>query len=73
MKYVIPSQVRDDAPQVLRNYLKEHHITQKELAEWCNVPVTVINHRLTGRVKFTADFAVMVARVLMVDLRIFLK
>ena len=73
MKKTIPSQVKDDAPEILKDYLKKHHITQTELAEWCNVPVASINQRLTGRIKFTADFAIMVSRALMIDLRIFLK
>lgn len=73
MKKSIPSQVKDDAPQILRDYLKKNHITQRELAGWCNVPVALINQRLTGRIKFTADFAILVSRVLMIDLRIFLK
>lgn len=65
--------VKNNASQILEEYLDEHGIKKSFVAEKAGMSPSWISDRLTGRLKFTADFAITVARVLQVSPSLFLK
>ena len=67
------SVVKENAGEILENYLEDHGIKQKFVAESIGVSSATFSSRLKGRLKFDADFAIAVARVLNIDVNIFLK
>lgn len=65
--------VRDDAADILREYLTSHGIMQKYVAKKMGITDGTFTSHLNGRLKFTADFAIAVSRVLDISPDIFLK
>lgn len=64
---------REDANEILRQYLKDHGISQTWLAEKMGMSLSSFNARLQGYSKFDADFALKVAVVLNISPDIFLS
>ncbi|MBD5430112.1 helix-turn-helix domain-containing protein [Lactobacillus sp.] len=69
----MPTVVKNDAGEVLQNYLKSHGIKQTWLADKLGLSPSQLGDRLHGRLKFNADFAIQVASVLGISADIFLK
>lgn len=67
------SVVKDDAGIILKKYLVQHGIKQSFVAGNMGISESNFSARMNGRLKFTADFAVSVARVLNISPNIFLK
>lgn len=65
--------VKNNAGNILKEYLKDHGIKQTFVANKMGLTVTNFNQRLNGRLKFTADFAISAATALGISPDIFLK
>lgn len=67
------SVVKDNANEILIKYLKEHGIKHTFVAKKMGISSATFGNRLHRRLKFDADFAIAVAKVLGIDPRIFFK
>jgi plasmid maintenance system antidote protein VapI len=67
------SVVKDNANEILKKYLKEHGIKQNFVAKKMGISSATFGNRLHGRLKFNADFAIAVSKVLEIDSKTFLK
>lgn len=65
--------VKDNANKILIKYLEEHGIKQNFVAKKMGISSATFGNRLHGRLKFNADFAIAVSKVLGIDPKIFLK
>lgn len=65
--------VKENANEILINYLNEHGIKQNFVAQKMGISSPTFSSRLHGRLKFDADFAVAVSKALGIDADIFLK
>lgn len=65
--------VEDNANKILIKYLEEHGIKQNFVAKKMGISSATFGKRLHGRLKFDADFAISVSKVLGIDPKIFLK
>ena len=65
--------VKEDANEILENYLKEHGIKQNFVAKKMGISNSIFSKRLHGRLKFDADFAIAVAKALGINADTFLK
>ena len=62
-----------EAPEILKDYLKSHGITQTFVARQLGMSAPSFNGYLNGNQKFDADFALSVSKVLDISPSIFLK
>jgi plasmid maintenance system antidote protein VapI len=67
------SVVKDNAGSILKDYLKEHGLKQGFVARKMGMSDQNFSAHINGRLKFTADFAIAVARALDISADIFLK
>lgn len=67
------SVVKENAGEILQKYLEDHGIKQNFVARKMGISSSNFNNHLHGRLKFDADFAVAVSKVLNIDSNIFLK
>lgn len=65
--------VKENAGEILSDYLKSHGIKQSFVAKQMGITNSTFSSRIYGRLKFDADFAIAVAKVLGVNPDIFLK
>lgn len=64
---------KENAGKILKDYLREHGIKQNYVAKKVGISSANFSGRLNGRLKFNADFALTVSKVLDIDPDIFLK
>lgn len=64
---------KENAGKILKDYLREHGIKQNYVAKKVGISSANFSSRLNGRLKFNADFALTVSKVLDIDPDIFLK
>lgn len=65
--------VKSNANKILKEYLNQHGITQKFVAEKVGMTQAQFSWRITGRTKFNADFAIAVSKVLGISTSLFLN
>lgn len=65
--------VKDDAKEVLKNYIEESGLKKGKVAEKLGITSNQLSNRLTGRAKFDADFALLVSKKLNISPEKFLK
>ena len=65
--------IKDNANEILINYLNEHEIKQNFVAKKMGISSTTFGNRLHGRIQFDVEFAVAVSRALGINSDIFFK
>lgn len=65
--------VKENANVILKDYIETHGLKQNYVAEKMGMTPSNFNKRITGRLKFTADFALKVAAALNIKPNIFLN
>lgn len=68
----MPQVTDPNANKILKKYLEEHGLSQAFVAKKMGMTLSSFNARITGLVKFDADFALKVAKVLQISPYIFL-
>lgn len=56
--------VKDDARNVINDYIEESGLKKNKVAEKLGISQTQLSNRLSGRVKLDADFALLVSKKL---------
>lgn len=69
----MPEFIRSNSKEILIDYLNEHGIKQKYLAEKLGISETSLSYHLSKKSKFTLDFAFAVSQALDISPAIFLK
>ena len=64
---------KPNAGKILKSYLKSHGISQHFVADKIGVTPQTFNAYVNGNLKFNADFALSVSKVLNISPSIFLK
>lgn len=64
--------IKGDAPAILNRLIAEKGLRKEYVAKQLGIRPSNLSDRLSGRVKFDADFAFKVSKVLGVDVKIFL-
>ena len=64
---------KQEAGEILKDYLKDHGISQAFVARKMGIKRQLFNAYVNGQLKFDADFAISVAKALNISPKIFLK
>lgn len=67
------SVVKEDAKDILVNYLNQHGIKMTFIADKMGVPSRYVYDRLNGRTKIDADFVIKASKALEIKPDLFLK
>lgn len=65
--------LKEDASTYAKNYLHDHGIKQSWVADRMGISEPTLSARLSGRLKFNADFAIAFSKALNISVDIFLK
>jgi addiction module HigA family antidote len=68
----MPRITKANSADILQKYLEDHGIKKKYLAKKLGISASTLSAYLHGSIKFTADFALNVAKVLGVSPSLFL-
>ena len=69
----MPDFVKENAGDILKEYLLTHGIKQNYVAKEIGMTASQFNYRITGRAKFDMEFALAVAKVLYISPTVFLS
>ncbi|AKG66626.1 helix-turn-helix transcriptional regulator [Lactobacillus helveticus] len=65
--------LKEDASTYAKSYLHDHGIKQSWVANRMGISEPTLSARLSGRLKFDADFAIAFSKALNISVDIFLK